>query len=104
MTEAVSNFYHWFLVVVFVSVSALAALVLAAALYQFYVAEYREQKDVWLFSLVYIVGAYVAFVLSVGLMATVLSMRRHLVYHSRLLELIARNGAHQQTTDDNLLM
>ena len=104
VTEAVSNFYNGFLVLVFVVVSALAALVLVSALYQFNVAEYRQQKDAWLLILVYILVAYLVFVLSVGLMATFLSMRRHLVYHSRLLEIIARNGAHQQSADDDRLM
>lgn len=104
VTEAVSNFYNGFLVFVFVVVSALAALVLISVVYQFMMAEYREQKDAWLLILVYVLVAYLAFVVSVGLVATFLSIRRHLVYHSGLLEIIARNGSRLEPAANDKLV
>lgn len=100
VTETVSDFYNGFLVFVFVVISAIAALVFVALFYQFMTAEYRPQKDGWLLMMAYLALLYLLFVLSVGLTATFLSMRRHLVYQSRLLEVVARNAAPQQPSQD----
>ena len=92
VTESVSNFYNGFLVFIFVAISLLAALVFMGLLYQFVTADYQSQKDALLLLIAYLAIFYLLFVLSVGLTATFLSMRRHLVYQSRLLEIVARNA------------
>jgi TRAP-type C4-dicarboxylate transport system permease small subunit len=90
LTEAISGFYNGFLVLVFVLVSIAMGCAFVWFAYQYATSDYEAAKAAAGFGALITGLMYLAFVLSVGLIATFLSMRRHLVYQSSLLERLLR--------------